>query len=85
MGIPYLAWNIYTQIQTLSSMSGKNPNFTRGLVANLTVATGAKAKNILIFLASCGKVEKAIKAVNNIRTINKNKSQRHKLDKNFTW
>lgn len=52
-------------------MSGNSPNFTRGLVANLTVATGAKAKNILIFLASCGKVEKAIKAVNNIRTINR--------------
>lgn len=64
-------------------MSGNNPNFTRGLVANLTVATGAKAKNILIFLASCGKVEKATKAVNNIRTINK--PHWHKLDKNFTW
>lgn len=57
--------------QTLISRSGNAPSFVRGLVENLTVATGAKAKNIFIFLASFGKVEKAMKAANNKRIINK--------------
>lgn len=43
--------------------SGKFANLTIGLVQNSSEATGARAKNILIFLASSGIRENAIKPV----------------------
>ena len=48
---------------TLIRRSGNCPNLTRGLVANLAEATGARAKNTLIFLASSGIRENAMKPV----------------------
>lgn len=42
--------------------SGIMDNLTIGLCAYFTVATGARAKNILILLASSGMVENAMKA-----------------------
>ncbi len=42
--------------------SGISDNLLMGLLVNPTVATGARAKNILILLASSGIVEKAMNA-----------------------
>lgn len=42
--------------------SGIKDNLVMGLFVSATVATGARAKNILILLASSGIVEKAMKA-----------------------
>lgn len=42
--------------------SGITDNLVMGLLVNPTVATGARAKNILILLASSGIVEKAMNA-----------------------
>lgn len=51
-----------SRIPTFKNKSGKVSNLAKGLVMNLAVTTGAKAKNILIFLANWGKPEKAMKA-----------------------
>lgn len=48
---------------TFKRNSGNFPNLTRGLGENLAEATGARAKNILILLASWGIREKAMKPV----------------------
>lgn len=48
---------------TFKRNSGNPPNLQRGLVENETEATGARAKNILTFLASSGIRENAIKPV----------------------
>ena len=48
---------------TLRKSSGTRANLSRGLVMNSVEATGARAKNILIFLASLGIRENAIKPV----------------------
>lgn len=48
---------------TLMRRSENRPNLTRGLVANWAEVTGARAKNILIFLASSGIRENAMKPV----------------------
>ena len=43
--------------------SGNRPNLTRGLAENSIEVTGARARNILIFLASAGIRVNAIKPV----------------------
>lgn len=48
---------------TFKRNSGNFPNLVSGLVENSTEATGARAKNILTFLASSGICENAIKPV----------------------
>lgn len=54
----YIEWSAVPH--TLIIMSGSNKNLVPGLFEYLTVAMGAKAKYILIFLASSGIVENAI-------------------------
>lgn len=51
----------YWLIITFSNDSGRNTNFSRGLLVFWSVYVGPKAKNILIFWASCGIDENAMK------------------------
>lgn len=57
-----LQYSVLNKLLTQMRNSGITDNLVMGLLVNPTVATGARAKNILILLASSGIVEKAMNA-----------------------